>query len=482
MSNLELHTNDKISQAHKDLRQTFLKGTTLPLEFRRHQLLQVARLAQEKQEAILSALEADLGRHPVEAYLPEIGPIVASALGAVQCLDDWARPENPHISEQWRSNWNTTIHKAPKGVVVIISPWNYPWIITFGPLIGAIAAGCTVLIKPSEHSPACAKLMQDLVSEYLDPRAFRVVQGAVDETAHILSLKWDHIFFTGSTRVGRIVAEAAGKNLTPVTLELGGQCPVFVDGKNTNLSLAAKRILWGKQQNAGQVCVAPNHVFVEKEFEGKLVSAFGEAAKSFWPDGALDAKSNLARIVNKGHFKHLQSLLARTKGLIKGGKTEGLRMEPTFVHNLNVPTDDVLMTSEIFGPILPIISVNSVDEAIENIRSGPTPLVLYVFTEDQEVKNKFIQQTQSGQLIFQETFGQLAVPEIPFGGQGDSGYGAYLGKYSFDTFTHLRGSIDVPLIPEVDAAMALKYPPYNPGSEAFAKYNANLPIPDKSQS
>ncbi|KAH7886563.1 Aldehyde/histidinol dehydrogenase [Phlebopus sp. FC_14] len=472
---LQYHSIDSISKTHEDLTSTFRQGTTLPLAFRRQQLLQLARLVQDNQEAIVKSLEQDLGRHALEAYLPEIGPIVAGAVAAAECLPIWTAPEKPQITEVWRQNWNTTIHKAPKGAVVMISPWNFPWIITFSPLIGAIAAGCTVAIKPSEQSPACAALMAKLVPQYLDQRAFRVVLGGVEETQHLLKLKWGHIFYTGSNRVGRLVAQAAGQNLTPLTLELGGQCPVYVDGKTTDIELAAKRILWGKQQNAGQLCVAPNHVFVEEEYKDALLDAFIKVSKAFYPNGALDDNSSFGRILNDTHLKRLEGLLKDTKGTIEGGKVKGSRLEPTFVNGVTL--DDPVMKEEIFGPILPIITVKDADEAIENILSKSTPLVLYVFSNDDEVKNKFVQRTQSGSLIFNETFGQLAVYEIPFGGQGDSGYGAYLGKHSFDTFTHFRGSIDVPLDAATDQAMAGKYPPYSDFALGFFKSIADIPIP-----
>ncbi|KAG1762079.1 Aldehyde/histidinol dehydrogenase [Suillus occidentalis] len=381
---------------------------TIPLEYRCKQPLQVAHLVQENADALKASLKADLGRCPVEATLPELGPIVS---------------KKPQV-EDWRSGRDTTIFKAPKGTVVNISPWNFPWVLTILPLIGAIAA---------EHAPASAALMAELVPKYLDPDAYAVCLGAAKETTHILDLKWDHTFYTGSESVGRIVAQAAAKQLTPVTLELGGQSPVFVDGDSTNI----ERIFGGKQQNAGQVCVAPNHVFVQEQHQSALVEAFRKAYDLFWPNGPLDSSSEMARVVNNGHYNRNKKLLSQTSGKVAfGGQAgPGLRIEPAIT--TGVKMNDPLMDTEIFGPILPIIPVADVDAAISHIQLMPTLLVIYVFTENEETKNKCRDhRTQSGQLV--------AVYEMPFGGQGQSGYGSYLGKYSFDTFTHQRGYINVP--------------------------------------
>lgn len=350
--------------------------------------------------------------------------------------------------------------------------------LTILPLIGAIAAGCTCLIKPSEHAQASAALMAELIPKYLDPDAYAVCLGAVEEATYVLSLKWDHIFYTGSEKVGRIVAEAAAKQLTPVTLELGGQSPVFVDGDSTNIEIAAKRILWGKQQNAGQVCVAPNHVFVQEQYQSALVKAFKKAYDSFWPNGPLDSSSEMARVVNVHHYERNKSLLSSTKGKVAFGGQAGqdLRIEPAIV--TGVTMKDPLMGEEIFGPILPIIPVADVDAAISHIQLSPTPLVIYVFTENEEIKNKFVQRTQSGQLILNETFAQVAVYEIPFGGQGESGYGSYLGKYSFDTFTHQRGYINVPADEGTEGFMQGRYPPYSAPALEFFSQALKTKIPD----
>ncbi|EGN94472.1 hypothetical protein SERLA73DRAFT_62345, partial [Serpula lacrymans var. lacrymans S7.3] len=447
------------------------------LAYRRQQLLQLARLAQENAEVIMTSLKADLGRHRLEAALPEVGPIVASALLSAAKLEEWTKPEKPEV-EEWRSSWDTTIYKAPKGVVVNITPWNYPWVISLLPLAGAIAAGCTCLIKPSEHSPNCSQLMADLFPRYLDPNAYAVVQGAAPETTHLLTLKWDHIFYTGSTAIGRIVATAAAKHITPLTLELGGKSSVVVDGDNTDLEIAAKRILWGKQQNAGQVCVAPDHVYVPRKHQDALVAAFKKAYETFWPHakGALDPAAEISHMVNETHYNRIRGLLRDTNGNVAVGGSAGdnLRIEPTIVKDVDLL--DPLMEQEIFGPVIPIVPVDDIESAITHIQAGPIPLVLYIFTNSDETKEKFVHRTQSGQLILNDTFAQLGVYEIPFGGQGDSGYGAYFGKHSFDAFTQRRGSINVPLAAE--PYMGLRYPPYSEEAFQALTAQAQMKIPD----
>jgi aldehyde dehydrogenase (NAD+) len=245
---------DDISRIYARLSKTFDSGKTLPLGYRRAQLLALARLTQENADALLDALNSDLGRHKFEGNFPEISPVVTGCIRSANSLEEWAKPEKPEV-EDWRSSYDTTVYKAPKGIVINIVPWNYPIVLSLLPLVGAIAAGCTCVLKPSEHSPAVSALLAELFPKYLDQDAFAVINGAEAETAHILELKWDHIFFTGSTRVGRIVAAAAAKHITPVTLELGGKSPVFIDAGSVDLEIAAKRVLWGKIQNTGQVCV-----------------------------------------------------------------------------------------------------------------------------------------------------------------------------------------------------------------------------------
>ncbi|KAJ6561217.1 Aldehyde/histidinol dehydrogenase [Mycena vulgaris] len=482
-------------QGHSELRKSFQDNKTLPLEFRRAQLLQLARLFQENSESLSTALYSDLGRHKLEVSLPEIGPIVSGAVRAAESLEEWHKPEKPEV-EEWRSSWDTTIYTTAKGLVLIIGPWNYPFVTTMLPLIGAIAAGCTCIVKPSEFNPACAQLLAELFPKYLDTSAYRIVNGAAAETTALLELRWDHIFFTGSGRVGRIVAAAAVKNVTPITLELGSKSPVFIDAGNTDIELAAKRILWGKQQNAGQICVAPDYILVPRAHQDAAVEAFKKAYRTFWPHpkGALDPLSEMGAILNPQHHARLMELLRRTQGnVVHGGDTEGTkRIEPTLVANVGL--DDALMEDENFGPLIPIVPVDDIHQAIQIIRERPVPLVIYVFTDSEDTKAKctlfldtpfnhhlicsapVLESTNSGTLVLNDTFMQLGVHEMPFGGQGDSGYGSYLGKFSFNTFVNRRSYINVP--PAAEPFFQYRYPPYT--EEAFAALSgpANVKIPD----
>ncbi|KZV89019.1 aldehyde dehydrogenase [Exidia glandulosa HHB12029] len=470
---------DEISRVHDTLVSTFDSGRTLPLAFRRQQLLQLARLFQQNIQEIRDALSADLGRNPVEVAIGDTAPVIASAIRAADSLEAWAAPEKPTV-EAWRAGWDTTVYPVPKGAVLIISPWNYPVPLTFLPFIGAVAAGCTVAIKLPEHSPAVSQLFASLIPRYLDPEAFAVINGGVEHATRVLDLKWAHILFTGSGRVGRLVAAAAAKHLTPTTLELGGKSPVFIDAGNTDLKIAAKRILWGKQLNCGQTCVAPDYVLIRREYQEDFITALKEAYLEMWPgkDGALSEDTNLGFLPTTTHFARVLDLLDRTHGrVVVGGqhlKSER-RVEPTVL--ADVALDDGLMDEELFCPLLPIVPVeNGLEDAIKIIRERPIPLALYVFTDSEDTKTQFLTRTQSGSFVLNDTFTQLVVHEIPFGGQGDSGYGAYQGKRSFDTFTHFRGFINVP--PAAEPFMGGRYPPYSETERDDAFKEEMIPIPE----
>ncbi|KAJ7938365.1 Aldehyde/histidinol dehydrogenase [Mycena leptocephala] len=463
---LEYTTIEDLQAGYAELRKSFQDKKTLPLEFRRAQLLQLARLFQETA--------------PLEVAFTELGPIVSGAVRAAESLEEWHKPEKPTV-EEWRSSWDTTIYTVPKGVVLIIGPWNYPFVTTMLPLIGAIAAGCPCILKPSEFNPSCAQLLAELFPKYLDTTAYRIVNGAAPETTALLELKWDHIFFTGSSRIGRIVAAAAAKQITPITLELGSKSPVFIDAGNTDIELAAKRILWGKQINTGQTCVAPDYILVPRTHQDAVVEAFKKAYLTFWPHpkGALDPLSEMGTIMNPHHHARLTELLGRTQGkVVHGGAAEGTkRIEPTVLTDVG-PNDALMETrSELFGPIIPILPVDDVHEAIQIIRGNPIPLVIYVFTDSEETKKEFLESTRSGTLALNDTFMQLAAHEIPFGGQGESGYGSYLGKFSFDTFVHRRSYVNIP--PAVEPFFQYRYPPYT--EEGFQALSAsmNIKIPDQ---
>ncbi|KZT25852.1 aldehyde dehydrogenase [Neolentinus lepideus HHB14362 ss-1] len=475
MTMLKYTPVSEVEPTYKQLSNTFHSGATLPLAYRRKQLLQLARMIQDNIEAWEAAIFSDLAKPKQEVAMAELGPVVSSALLAADKLEEWNEPVRPEV-EAWRSSWDTTIYTVPKGVCLIISPWNYPYIISLCPLVGAIAAGCAVILKPSELAPATAQIFADLIPKYLDPNAYAVVNGAVAETSALLNLKWNHIMYTGGIRVGRIIAAAAAKNVTPVTLELGGKSPVFVDVDNTDIEIAAKRILFGKQQNSGQLCVSPDYALVPRHKKAEFIAALEKAYKAFYPDGPLAPTSHIGKIINPSHHARLSWMLKNTKGkIVIGGQIEGdKRIAPTVVDD--VPLDDVLMEDELFGPILPIVPVDDVEHALRIIRERSYPLVLYCFTENEDVRQKFVTRTNSGTVTFNDTYSQLAVHEIPFGGQGDSGYGTWNGKYSFDIFAHKRGSTNVPIAADPD--MGLRYPPYSDESYNVFAGAVRQPIPE----
>ncbi|KAI0634741.1 aldehyde dehydrogenase [Trametes polyzona] len=470
-------TPAEIDKIHARLTQTFHSGVTRPLAYRRRQLLQLARMLQDNHTAIEDALLADLNKPRMESTVSEIAHLVTSALNAVNSLEDWAAPQPCPTKEEWRAGWDATIHKEPKGVVLIIAPWNYPVVLTINPLVGAIAAGCPAALKPSELVPTVSALLATLIPRYLDPAAYAVIKGAVPETTHALGLRWAHILYTGNSRVGRVVAAAAARHLTPVTLELGGKSAAVV-ADDADLDLAARRILHGKIQNAGQLCVAPDYALVRRDRVGKFVESLKRAHEQFWPGGEnpLTGSAPISNIVNARHHARLVDLLRRTKGkVVLGGEVhEDKSIAPTVI--ADVPEDDVLMDEEIFGPFLPIIAVDDIDDAIRVINSKPTPLVIYVFTNQQELKDKFLLRTQSGQLVFNDVVMQLAVHELPFGGQGESGYGMWVGKATFDTFTHSRGYINVP--PAQEPHLQGRYRPYTNDKYQFARGPGLVKIPD----
>ncbi|KAL0956316.1 hypothetical protein HGRIS_002469 [Hohenbuehelia grisea] len=465
---------NEISKIRDELRATFCKGTTRPLSWRRRQLHQVARMVQENLEPFAKTIINDLGRPRNETYPVELGLVVTRSITSAEKLEEWTKPEVlTEAVPDWQKTWKPTIFKQAKGTVCIIGPWNYPMILTLQPLIGAIAAGCCAIIKPSEFSPAYSTLLAELLPKYLDTSAYRVVLGGIPETTRVLELQWDHIFYTGNGRVGRIVAAAAAKHLTPLTLELGGKSPIIIDA-NYDMDLAAKRLLWGKISNAGQICISPDHAFIVREKQDEFTAALKKWYGIFYANGPLN--SEYGHIVNETHHTRLMALINETKGeiVVGGGSNDKLGIEPTVVKN--VKNDDVLMDDELFGPIFPVIPVDSVDDAIEAINARPHPLMLYVFTEDDQVKQKVLENTQSGNIAFGDTFQALSVDALPFGGVGESGYGRQVLKYTFDEFIYLRSSIDMPK--EAEPTLEARYPPYNEEKLKFLGAACLTKIPD----
>ncbi|KAI0064306.1 NAD-aldehyde dehydrogenase [Artomyces pyxidatus] len=445
---------EEIPVIRDNLRRAFKTGKSKSIAYRKQQLRALRDLITENIPRIREALAADLHRPAFDADFLEINPLLTEVKLAYDRVAKWAKPEKP----AWSFNWfamKPTIRKEPKGVVLVMSPFNYPLLLTFSPLAGAIAAGNASVMKPSELAPACSALFAELVPKYLDTEMYSIVNGAIPETTKILELQWDHIFFTGGARVARIVLAAAAKHLTPVTTELGGKSPAFIDPK-CDLKITTKRLLWGKVVNAGQTCMAPDYVLVPKDFVDTFVNACVDTLKEFFPDGA-EKSDSFARIVTPSHFARVKGLLDGTQGkIVFGGSTDADArfIEPTLV--VGVKSDDSLI--ELFGPILPIIAVDSLDEAIEVVNSQDHPLALYIFSKDSAYKAKVLDNTQSGTVAANETMIHYGAEGLPFGGTGPSGSGYATGKYTFDAFTHLRCTIDNP--GWVDLILGGRYPPY----------------------
>ncbi|KAH9996726.1 NAD-aldehyde dehydrogenase [Russula compacta] len=448
---------DHIPVVYASLKNAFRTGRTKSIQFRRQQLLSLAYLVKDNIALFQKALASDLGRSDIESIVVEIGGTISEAVDAYHNVAKWSKPE----SARWSFNFfamKPTIRKEPKGVVLIISPFNYPMWLALGPLAGAIAAGNACALKPSELTPAFSALLAELFPKYLDSELYTVVNGAIPETTKILELQWDHILYTGGSRVASIVLTAAAKTLSPVTTELGGKSPVVID-PNCDLKLTARRLIWGKVVNSGQTCVAPDYALVPKGIVDQFVQACKEVLKDFYPEGA-ESSDSYSRIISPSHFSRIKALLDRTEGkIVYGGSTNPQTkfVEPTIV--TGIKANDSLMGEEIFGPILPVIEVEDVDEAIEFINARDHPLALYVFSSNSVFKGKVTESTQSGAVVMNDTLIHTIAEGLPFGGIGPSGSGYHTGKFSFDMFTHLRSTLDNPSF--TDRLLWSRYPPYD---------------------
>ncbi|KAL2162426.1 hypothetical protein VTH06DRAFT_7339 [Thermothelomyces fergusii] len=440
-------------------RGAFRTHRTKTLQWRQTQLRKLYWAVEDYQPQILEALKKDLHKSDFEALLTEIDWVKKDCLFMLDHLESFMKEEklrSPYVPPT-HSFMKFRVRKEPLGTVLIIGPYNFPIQLNLSPLIGAISAGCTVVLKPSELTPACAMVIKELIESRLDTSAIAVVNGAIPETTALLNEKWDKIFFTGSAAVGTIVAKKAAETLTPVVLELGGKNPAFIT-KNANLALAAKRLLWGKTLNAGQVCLSQNYILIDKEIVSTFIAHLNEAYKDMFPNGAK-ASPDLARIVNQRHFQRIKKMLDNTKGKIVmgGGMDESENyIEPTAV--LVDSVDDPMMQEESFGPIFSIYPVNSLDEAI-NVANlvHRTPLSLFTFGSKAE-NNRILNEVTSGGATINDSFFHASLNTVPFGGVGDSGWGAYRGKASFDAFSHLRTVSETPSWAEI--FVSFRYMPF----------------------
>ena len=435
------------------LRRGFRAGRTRRRSFRLKQLDQLLLMLSERKHELLAALEADLGKSAFEGWLAEVALMEKEIAHTKKHLRSWMRPERVKTPLALQPG-QCRIESEPLGVVLIIAPWNYPLQLAILPLVGAIAAGCAAVVKPSEVAASTSRVIAELLPKYLDRECFAVVEGGVPETTALLEEKFDHIFYTGNGTIGRVVMTAAAKHLTPVTLELGGKSPVIVDA-SADLDATARRIVWGKFFNAGQTCVAPDYVLVHRAAEERLLQKMTAAIRSFFGDDPRQSK-DYGRIINERHHKRLTGLLADGEPVCGGaGDAASKYLPPTILRKVNPSSR--LMSEEIFGPLLPVLPVDSVDSAIAFVNDRPKPLALYVFTQDDDVARRVLRQTSSGGACVNDTMMHLSVPDLPFGGVGESGMGAYHGKTSFDTFSHRKSVLDK----SVHLDLPLRYPPYD---------------------
>ncbi|MGO4594381.1 aldehyde dehydrogenase family protein [Leifsonia sp. 2TAF2] len=444
------------------LRSAFDRGTTKPLAWRLAQLRALRRMLTERAAEFEDALLADLAKSPTESQIAELGFVVGEIDHILKRLRRWLRPSRVAVPGALMPARASTILE-PVGVVLVIAPWNYPVQLLLAPLVGALAAGNAVVLKPSELAPATSAAMARLIPQYLDARAVAVVEGGVEETTDLLAQRFDHIFYTGNGRVGRIVAAAAVERLTPVTLELGGKSPVYVDG-TVDLAAAARRIAWGKFMNAGQTCVAPDYILADRSIVSQLADALGDAVRELYGDDPAQSP-DYGRIVNDRQFTRLTGMLTSGTAAV-GGQHDaaGRYLAPTVL--TDVAPDAPVMAEEIFGPILPILPVDGLDDAIRFIRAGDKPLALYVFTSNATVRRRILTETSSGAVGFGVPAAHLAVAGLPFGGVGQSGSGAYHGERSVRTFSHEKAVLSKSLRPDT---LQLIYPPYTEAKDRFAR-------------
>lgn len=446
-------------------RAFFASGATRGIPFRLEQLRKLKRGLIKHEAALMAALRADLNKPALEAYASEIGVTLAEVNTALRSLRGWARPKPvmPHITQLPNSAW---VMAEPLGATLIIGPWNYPVVLILAPLIAAISAGNCAVIKPSELAPATSQALADLLADTFDPRYVAVMQGGADVAGELLNQRWDKIFYTGGERVGKIVALAAAKNLTPVTLELGGKSPCVADA-SADVDMAARRIVWGKFWNAGQTCIAPDYVLVQKSIAPALVEAMKKHIAQFYPPlpPGGGGGGQIATIINQAHFTRLRGYLA--DGVVAcGGQTDPARrfIAPTLL--TQVPPDSPVMTDEIFGPILPVLEYDTLSEAMAFVNARPKPLAFYIFSRDSAAQKAALEGCSFGGGCVNDTIVHFAQTNLPFGGVGSSGMGNYHGKYGFDAFSNFKGVLKKGFL---SSDYLVRYPPHTSLKQKLAK-------------
>lgn len=440
-------------------RKFFATGKTKELDFRREQLEKLKAAIKKSDRAILDALDADLHKPEFEGCF-ELA-VTQDIDYALKHIKSWVKPKKVKAPlTQFPAS--ARIYPEPLGSVLIIGPWNYPFSLMISPLIGAIAAGNCAVLKPSEIAPNTSKVLTKIIEATFEPEYIAVFEGGVETSQQLLAEKFDHIFFTGGTKVGKIIMEAAAKHLTPVTLELGGKSPCIID-RNVDLTVAAKRITWGKFLNAGQICIAPDYLLVDAAVKPNLIEEIKKCLKDFYGDNPANSP-DFARIINQSQFDRLSGLLGEGNILAGGETIPGDRyIAPTIIDN--VPLDAPIMQDEIFGPILPIIEYENLEDALAIINNKPKPLALYIFSRNKDTQEKILYGTSSGGVCINDTVMQVGVNQLPFGGVGDSGIGSYHGVASFDTFSHHKSVLKRSFFLDFD----WRYAPYAEKLEQFKK-------------
>ena len=437
------------------LQDLVLSGKTRKEKWRRAQLNSLSNLLENHQQEILNALSQDLGKPATEAFF-EIIAVKQEIKLAQKNLSNWMKTRQINVPVSLKPA-QALVQPDPLGCILIIGPWNYPFSLTLQPLVGALAAGNTAVLKPSEHAPNVSNLIKKLIEQYFPPEVAQVFEGDGNIAADLMTRQFDHVFFTGGENIGKKVMEAASKNLTPVTLELGGKSPaVVIDG--ANLEVTAKRVIWGKSLNAGQTCIAPDHLLVEHKLFDSLISNLINSINDFYGNAPLDSK-HLGSIINEKQFNRLNNLLNQAKKnnqIIYGGDSneKEKRISPTLIKIEN--RNDPLMREELFGPLLPILSIKNLDQAISDFKLLPKPLALYLFGGGEKEQAKVLSMTSSGGVCFNDVVLQAGIPELPFGGVGTSGMGKYHGKAGFDNFTHYKSVLKRPFWLDLN----FRYPPY----------------------
>lgn len=442
----------KVERMLEDQRRFFQTGATRDYKFRVEQLKKLRQLVKENEPKIFAALKQDLHKPEFEAYASEIAFLYEEIDHTIKHLKSWMKPKRVGTPLTLFLSRSYIINE-PLGVVLIVGPWNYPFQLVLAPLVGAIAAGNCAIIKPSEMASATATLVNEMITNAFPRNFVASLTGGIEVSQMLLKQKFDHIFFTGGTEIGRIVAKAAAENLVPVTLELGGKSPCIVD-KDTDIDLSARRIMWGKFFNAGQTCVAPDYLLVHASIKEKFLERAKHYLKEFFGEDPA-ASPDYARIITDRHFERLAGMLTQGQ-VIVGGQTDRKTrfIAPTLLDKLNL--DDKIMQDEIFGPILPVFDYQNLDEVVHIVQRMPNPLALYVFTSNKNTEEKILNEIPFGGGCVNNTVIHLGNPNLPFGGRGTSGLGGYHGKFTFDTFTHKKSVVKTSFL--VDPKF--RYQPY----------------------